>query len=94
MEPMVWDGERNGVVFGRGEKIFAPILLGDGSDGWGDDWHDRGDGSNGWGDDWDDRGDGSNGWGDDWDDRGDGSNGRGEKFFAPTIGKSLIIIIP
>ncbi|MDN5296476.1 MAG: hypothetical protein PWQ71_582 [Bacteroidota bacterium] len=82
MEPMVWDGERNGVVFGRGEKIFAPILLGDGSDGWGDDWDGWGDGSNGWGDDWHDRGDGSNG------------NGRGEKFFAPTIGKSLIIIIP
>jgi len=63
MEPMVWDGERNGVVFGRGEKIFAPILLGDGSDGWGDGSDGWGDGSDGWGDGSDDRGD-------DWHDRG------------------------
>jgi len=74
MEPMVWDGERNRVIFG--------------SDGLDDGWDDSG---ICWGEsdnDWDCRGDGWDGRGDVW----DGS--RGEKFFAPTIGESLIIIIP
>ncbi len=53
MEPMVWDGERNGVIFGRGDDWHDRD---DDSNGRGDDW-------DGWGDDWDDRGDGSNGRG-------------------------------